>query len=115
MILMGIVGLILLISCANVANLQLARASARSREMSLRLAVGAGRFRLIRLLLTESLVISLAGAALGLLLAVWATRLFLRLAAGSVQIGLNTPIDATVLWFTAGAAAPASTTGELGC
>lgn len=104
MILMGIVSLVLLISCANVANLQLARAAARGREMSLRLAVGAARTRLLRQLLTESFVLSAAGAALGLMLALWATRLFLRLVSGSMQIGLNVHLDATILWFTVAAA-----------
>jgi len=104
MILMGIVGLVLLISCANVANLQLARAAARGREMSLRLAVGAGRARLVRQLLTESFVLSIVGATLGLIFALWATRLFLRFIEGGTQIGLNVHLDATVLWFTVAAA-----------
>jgi putative ABC transport system permease protein len=100
MILMGIVGLVLLISCANVANLQLARAAARGREMSLRLAVGAGRTRLIRQLLTESFVISAAGAALGLTLALWAMQLFLRLVSAQLPIGLNIRLDGAILGFT---------------
>lgn len=101
--LMAAVGLVLLVVCANVANLLLARATARSREMSVRMALGAKRLRLVQQLLTESLIIAIAGGAFGILIAVWASQGLLRLANGtSGNIVLDTSIDARLLAFSAG-------------
>ena len=101
-ILLGAVGFVLLIACANVANLLLARSTARSREMAVRAALGAGRARLMRQVLIESLVLSAIGGAVGLFLAVWATPLVALPIPASVPRTGEIAIDATVLWFTLG-------------
>ena len=94
------VGLVLLIACANVANLLLAKASGRSREMALRAALGAGRVRLIRQMLTESLVLAMCASALGLALAFGATALLARHAPDAVLRTGGIGVDLRVLGFT---------------
>src|SRR2546425_8293082 len=103
---MAMVGFVLLIACANVADLLLARGAALQREFAMRIAIGAGRGRLIRQLLTESLLLAGSGAAAGLLLAHWADALLLRMVSGASSgppsIHLDLQPDARVLGFTLG-------------
>ena len=101
-ILMSVVGLVLFIACANIASLMLARAAARNKEIAVRKVLGASRGRLIRQLLTECILLSSAGAALGILFARWGNALLVRyISTGSNQVFLDLSLDGRVLVFTA--------------
>jgi putative ABC transport system permease protein len=103
LVLLAAVGVVLLIACANIANLLLARAAARQREIAIRTAMGASRSRLLRQLLVESVALSVAGGAIGIVAAVWAVRVINRALPANLLPIPEVTVDATVLLFAAAA------------
>jgi len=106
-LMLAAVGFLLLISCANVANLMLARAAARRREISLRMALGASRSRVIRQLLTESMLLAVVSAGLGVLLASWGNRVWMSAIPLELPFYMRFMIDGPVLLYTVGIASVA--------
>src|SRR5678815_2632791 len=101
LILLGVVGCVLLVACVNVANLMLARATARQKEFALRAALGASRWRIMRQLIVESLLLASIGGAVGFFLSIWALRLLLAAIPIQLPFWMNFGIDLRVLGFTA--------------
>jgi putative ABC transport system permease protein len=99
LILLGAVAFVLLIACANVANLQLARTAAKARDIAVRVALGASPRRLMRYLLTESVVLALAGGVVGIVLALWGVPALLSLNGGNLPATAHVGVDVRVLWF----------------
>lgn len=102
LILLGVVGCVLLVACVNVANLMLARGNARQKEFALRSALGASRWRIVRQLMLESLLLAIVGGALGFVLSIWALRLLLSAIPFQLPFWMNFSVDPRVLGFTAG-------------
>jgi putative ABC transport system permease protein len=100
LILLGVVGCVLLVACVNVANLMLARATARQKEFALRAALGASRWRIMRQLLIESVLLAIAGGVVGFVLSIWALRLLLTAIPGDLPFWMNFGLDWRVLGFT---------------
>jgi putative ABC transport system permease protein len=99
LVLLGAVGFVLLIACTNVANLLIARTGAREREFAVRAALGAGRLRIVRQLVTENIVLALGGAVIGVVIAIWGSRVMLALVPGSLPRADDVAVDARVVAF----------------
>src|SRR2546430_17693039 len=111
-VMLSAVGLVLLIACANLANMLLAKAVARTREIAIRAAVGATRSRIVRQLITESIVMALLAGVVGVLLAIWGARALVALAPADVPRLTETGIDGHVLAFAFGVSVAASLRSE---
>ena len=113
LVLMGAVAFVLLIACVNLANLMLGRTTARRRELAIRTALGAGRGRIVRQIVTEATVLALLGGALGVAFAYWATGFFIRLAGDGIPRADSIGVDARVLAFALGMAVLAALLSSL--